>query len=407
MAEWVHTPVGLDAERWTTLRGCRKVLVMVHTIACGQRLMDAVALLAGDSRLQVVFTAPPSVFGAGVDRWLADLGGAVVPWEQAARTRFDLAVAASASDIECVHAPVVVLPHGAGFNKFIAPARTGGADAVRGAFGLDRQWLVRDGRVLPAALVLSHEQERRRLAALCPEAEPVAVVAGDPCVDRLRMAAASREKFRRSLGVGPGERLVVAASTWGGSSLLGARSDVVSRLVQEARDRRWRAAMLVHPNVWAGHGEWQVRSWMRDWTRSGLITVPVRSEWLGVLAAADAVVGDHGSTTLYATLLGRPLALVDDGAGDVDRASPMGELLRTAPRVPRSGPVLGLLDGAAAAAGPVRTGPVAARITSHPGRFAHRLRPVLYRLLSMEEPPWPPAARPVRPPVPDSFEDAA
>ncbi|GAA3735087.1 hypothetical protein [Salinactinospora qingdaonensis] len=398
METWVDVPIGLDAERWVTRRGCRVVLVMVHTLACGQRLLDVVALLRSDMRVQVVFTPAPSAFSAGVEEFLAQLGGVVLPWEQAVRMRFDLALAANTGGIENVHAPVVLLPHGAGFNKFIATAATGSAAAPRETFGLGRQWLVRDGRVLPSVLVLAHENERRRLAQACPEAVPAAVVAGDPCFDRLRLSLDSREEYRHALGVGRDERLVVAASTWGASSLLGARADVMARLVREAATTTTRAALLVHPNVWMGHGTWQVKAWLADWAAAGLLVVPVEEEWRAVLAAADAVVGDHGSATLYAALTGQPVMLASGGGADVDPHSPMGELLRSSPQLPDSGQVLSLVERVSAGWNAQRLAGVASRITSAPGEFATRMRAALYRVLEMPEPATPARTDRVEPP---------
>ncbi|PSK89900.1 hypothetical protein CLV63_1244 [Murinocardiopsis flavida] len=389
MDQWLHTPVGLNAQRWVTRPGCRTVLVMVHSVACAQRLMDVVALLKADGRIQIVFTMAPSIFHRGVPEWLAALDCVVIPWSQAEQTRFDLAIAASYWGIERIHAPLVLLPHGAGFGKFMTPALTGVAAAPRGTFGLDRQRLLHDGRVIPSALVLAHEQERRRLAEGCPEALQHAQVVGDPVVDRLLDARMVPQRFRAALGVGSDQRLAVMVSTWGPHSLLGARSDAVARLVEEAREQHgWRVALLVHPNVWASHGTWQMRAWMADWESCGLIVLPQRTDCVGVLAAADVVIGDHGSTTLYATLLDRPLAMAGAQEADVDPHAPISELLLRAPTIAESGPVLAGVEGMTARFRPGTWGSVAAQISSHPGLFATRMRRVLYEQVGLAEPQW-------------------
>ncbi|MFW5415857.1 hypothetical protein J0910_04435 [Nocardiopsis sp. CNT-189] len=391
MERWLHTPVGMSAQRWVTRPGCRTVLVVVHSVACAQRLMDAVALIQADTRVQAVFTAAPSVFTRGVREWLADLDCVEIPWEQAEQTRFDLALAASYWGIERVHAPLVLLPHGAGFGKFMTPALTGAAAAPRQTFGLDRQRLVHDGRVVPSALVLAHESERDRLAASCPEALPCAEVVGDPVADRLAEALRAPARFRAALGLAGGERLALVLSTWGRHSLIGARPDLVARLAQEAREHDgWRAALLMHPNVWAGHGAWQLRAWTADWRASGLIVPGQRTDCAGLLAAADAVLGDHGSTTLYAALTGRPVAVAAAGGADVDPGSPMAGLLARAPRIPERGPVLPCLESLPPGGPGGHLDGAAARITSQPGRFAERMRRLLYDRLELPEPPWAP-----------------
>lgn len=43
----------------------------------------------------------------------------IVPWEQALRTRFDLALAAGENDdLHLLEAPIILLPHVVGFQKF-------------------------------------------------------------------------------------------------------------------------------------------------------------------------------------------------------------------------------------------------------------------------------------------------
>ena len=58
--KWEHGPFGLDAQRGQTLRYQRTVLVVVHTVTAGTRLVDVVPMLEADLRVQVVFTYAPS-----------------------------------------------------------------------------------------------------------------------------------------------------------------------------------------------------------------------------------------------------------------------------------------------------------------------------------------------------------
>jgi hypothetical protein len=390
----------MDAGRWTTWDGCRRVLAVACTVADAQRLMDPVATVASDPRVQVVFTAAPGqVFGAGLDAWLARAGVVVVPWQQAVNTRFDLALAASASQaLDRIHAPVVLFAHGVGFNK-LTPAHRGRRGTLdRTTYGLGREGLVRDGRLVAERIALAHDDEARRLSSTCPEAVGGSRVVGDAAADRILASLERRPWCRSQLGLGSDDVWVVAASTWGRSSLLGAGRPLLERLVVESVSADCRIGLLVHPNVWAAHGSWQVHQWLGPLIAQGLEVVPPEAEWASALAAADAVVGDHGSTTVYATLTGRPVSVADGGRADVDTASPMGQALRTLPivRADAALPVDRALR-------PPRTAErealraVAARITSHPGRFAQRTRAVLYEVLGLGEPDILPAARPLRP----------
>lgn len=146
-------------EHRATLTGCQRVLFAVHTVACATRLRLVAHLFANDPGVQVVFSAAPDELGRGVEAFLARLGAVTLPWQEAVREPFDLAVAASYGELHRLRAPVVVLPHGAGHNK-LAPRQPGyGRPVAREVFGCDRERLVRHGRVVPSAIVLSHDEQ--------------------------------------------------------------------------------------------------------------------------------------------------------------------------------------------------------------------------------------------------------
>ncbi|MBM9503671.1 hypothetical protein [Actinacidiphila acididurans] len=384
-AAWRHVPVRLDVERWATRQVRRKVLAVVHTVVSGRRVMEAVRLLEGDLRVQVVFTAAPDVFSHGVAEFLDGLGGVVLPWQQAVEIEFDLAIAAAHGDIHELHAPVIVLPHGAGHNKLLPDGRRGLA-ATREVYGLNRQWLVRDGVVVPDTIVLSHKEDLARLARECPEALPAARVIGDPAYDRMMASLPGRALYRAALGVGPRQRLVVVISTWGPRSLLGQTPDVLEKLMAELPRDEYRVAAMLHPHVWNAHGEWQVRAWLADLCRAGLLLVSQHADELGPLVAADYVVCDHGSMALYGAASGAPVLMGSYPAADVSPDSPVAELSSFALRLNCERPIRKQLDRSSAGYDAERYGRVAARITSEPGRFTRRMRALLYRKLRLRPP---------------------
>ena len=53
-------------------------------------------------------------------------------------------------------APVVLMPHGAGYGKYPVRWAAPGLPAPRHAHGAERQQLVYHGRVVPAAILLAH-----------------------------------------------------------------------------------------------------------------------------------------------------------------------------------------------------------------------------------------------------------
>ncbi|GLZ06018.1 hypothetical protein Acsp03_34840 [Actinomadura sp. NBRC 104412] len=397
VSEWRRGPIGPEADRWATRRTCKSVLVVVHTVTSGQRLLDAVGVLENDLRIQVYFTQAPDEFGSGVPEFLSGLGAARMPWDQATSTTFDLAIAASHGGVHRVRAPLIVMPHGAGHGKLVS-RRAGRAAGARLVYGLDAQRLVHDGALVPAALVLAHRDDRRELARSCPEALAVASVVGDPCHDRLRASLDRRPLYKMALGVGDGRKLVVVASTWGPRSLLGSRPDLWPRLLSELPEEEFQVVTLLHPNAWHGHGEFQVRSWLADCLRRGLSLVPPEADWRAVLAAADWVIGDHGSVTTYAAVTGAPVLLGGFPGSEVNPDSAQALLGAVAPRVSGRGSLRRQLLRAADGFTPERYRAVVERITSEPGRFDRNLQRLIYRLLRLRRPAAVPGPRPVPPP---------
>ncbi len=395
--EWCQVPVGLEAERWITRTGCKKVLVVVHTVITGQRLADIVRLVESDRRVQVVFTAAPDVFSNGVTDLLRDLGGVVISWEQATRLTFDLALAAAYGSVHELHAPLIVLPHGAGYNKLVVRREPGGVVAERGVHGLDPRNLVQGGSVVPTALVLSHQADLAILGRQCPGAVPVAVVAGDPCYDQIVASRPLRERYRRALGVREAQRLVVTTSTWGSQSLFGQAAELIDRMLTELPADQYRVISLLHPNVWFGHGPRQVRAWLNDAGGRGLALVPPTSDWIGALVAADLVVCDQGSPGVYAAVADVPVLLAHFAEADVAPDSASALLAASAPRL-RAGRPLPEQFGEVVA-GRQNLDVVARRITSQPRRFHFNMRRLMYRLLRLKPPATVPAAIPADLPV--------
>ncbi|MGM1057941.1 hypothetical protein [Saccharothrix sp. Mg75] len=378
--EWPRVPIGLDAPQWVSRAGCSSVLAVVHTVTSGQRLLEAVQLIESDTRVQVVFTQAPDAFGNGVTDFLHAEGGLVLPWEMAVRERFDLAVAAAYGGLHEVHAPLVVMPHGAGYGKAFA---TGEGQVV---YGLDAQRLVHNGRVLPSAVVLAHDDEREVLRRQCPQAVDVAVVAGDPCYDRLVASLPRRDEYRAALGVRPGEEVVVVSSTWGLHSLFARFEDLLPSLLEELTPRGVRVMALVHPAAWFGHGRRQVDAWLAECREAGLVVLGPEVDWRVALIASDQVVADHGSVGVYAAAVDRPVVLVAPPVQSATSGGSPHELLRrTAPRFRPGVPVREQFEAAAPRAAALGEA-VRERLTSQPGRSSAELRRVMYRLLDIPEP---------------------
>ncbi|WP_327713466.1 hypothetical protein OG912_18135 [Streptomyces sp. NBC_00464] len=375
--------------------GRKKVLAVIHTVTYGKRLLDVLSLLEADFRIQVVFTAPPHAFGDDVPAFLARLGSMVLPWDQATRMTFDLALAVGPRGVQYIDAPLITLPHGANYLKRV----TGGANA--GVAGLRRQDLLPGGR-LPAAVGVPHHAELHELARSCPEALPVARVIGDPVYDRILASLPLRAAYRRALGLSEAQKLVVAVSTWGAQSSFGRFDALLPRLIGELPAALYRTALLVHPNVWAGHGAYQVKSWLARCDQLGMGIVPPEADWRSILIAADWIIGDHGSVTLYGTLTGAPMLLASSPEREINPSSPAATLAAHAPTLSPTHPLMEQLDYVAQEYRHEEYAPIRSRITSEPGRFNRNMRKLMYQLLGMGQP----AHEPVTIPLPEPLAPA-
>jgi hypothetical protein len=358
---WFTTPLGAGGAHRVTVPGCRKVLVIVPSVVACTRLLDLLPLLDSDFRVQVYFTQPEPC--GHTAKLLTAIGALVVPWEMALQHEFDLVLAASYRGIDRAPGPVLVLPHGAGAMKSRQRVRAAGHDA-QPVHGLDRQLLMRDGRVPASVLALSHDHELSVLESSCPEALPAAVVAGDICLDRMRASLPFRSHYRRALGVAPDETLVTISSTWTPESTFCQRPDLYRSL-----SAKHRVAAVLHPNIWATHGEWQVRSWLAG---TGVIVVPPEEGWRATMIASDVVVGDFGSTTQYAAAVGARVLLAT--CPEVRAGSLADALFRAVPMY---------ADDIAEA---VVVPGFADLISSRPGQAGAILRATMYRLLDLPEP---------------------
>jgi hypothetical protein len=393
-------PALIEQGHWLTVRDCKRVLVVVHTVTFAQRLREVFELLETDLRIQLVFTVAPHAFGNGVTEFLHGLGIATVPWEEALRSEFDLALAAGSRGVHELRTPVVRISHGAGHNKLLTDVSALAPGEPRSPGMLSRLHLLHEGRLVPSAIVYAHDRALQELARSCPEALEVAHVVGDPCVDRITAGRPGRELYRRALGIEDGQRLVVVTSTWGPASTFGRLDSLLPQLLSQLPGDGYRVAMLVHPNVFAGHGTRQVHGWLSCCRGRGIVVVPPEADWQALLIAADVIIGDHGSLTAYGTLTDATMLLTAGARREVSACSPAAMLSAVAPVVSPMYPLAEQLEYAAQLHRPGQYDDVAASLSSAPGQFHRRMRSIVYRMLGLGEPARPPFVAPPPPPPP-------
>jgi hypothetical protein len=351
---------------------------------------DVEPLFAADARLRVAYALiPGSRFASGAPDFARRNGIDLLTWTDARDRAPDLIVTASPDP--CLYeagAPVVSLPHGAGHNR-LRPELSGvsglSPEQIRGA----------EGRV-PDLLALPGPAAARRLAVDCPEALPHAEVCGDVCFERLRAGASRRRAYREALGIGPDRRLVVLSSTWDRSALARLDRTLPERLHAELPMDEFAVAFIPHPNDDLGDVP-RPTGHLRPHLANGLIMVPPDEGWRAALAAADCLVGDHGSVTFFGAAIGVPTLLAAFGFANMPPELPLARFGRTAPRFDRDLPAAPQLRQAIAA-GPVAFDFADALAEPEPGPAA-RLHRAVYGLLGVDA-PEPPSPQPVPAPTP-------
>ncbi|WP_046497189.1 hypothetical protein [Streptomyces odonnellii] len=396
----LRVPVGHDARRWSTFPGEKTLVVAARTVTSTVRVLEILpALLRGDDRITVVFAHDPtSAFNDGVLDLLHESGCRVMPWAQLGSITPDLIVSAS-ENVEVPGAglpgtgvpglgvpnwgvpgegcPVLVLPHGVGFQKLVPDSRSSRTRLS----GVVPDALLEAGR---AWLAISHPDQEEQLLTTHPKAAGHTLLVGDPVFDRLAASLPLAGSYRRALEVGDGRRLVVLSSTWARTSLIGRDPELPARLLASLPYDEYRVAAIVHPNVWSGHGAWQIHTLQAAARDSGLLLMPPVGAWQSALVAADAVVGDHGSVTLYGAALDKPVLLGAFGS-DAVPGTAIARLGRTAPRLDPRGDLRGQIESAVRTHRPGRYAEIAAGAFADPGQALVRLRTALYRLMGLAE----------------------
>ncbi|MFJ6616208.1 CDP-glycerol glycerophosphotransferase family protein [Kitasatospora sp. NPDC091335] len=347
-------------------------------------MLDVVPeILHDDARVTVVFAYDPtSAFNDGVLDLLRSLGCRTMPWSQLAESAPDLVISASENlTVPPGDYPVLVLPHGIGFQKQVPDSASTGTRLS----GLVPDSLLETRR---AWLAVSHPAQEAQLASFHPGTAGRTVLTGDPCYDRLLASDRWRDRYRSALGVLPGQRLVLVTSTWGTESLAGRHPELPAELLAQLPVDEYRVALVLHPNVWSGHGAWQVGVLQRTAVEAGLTTVDPTDGWQQALVAADLVIGDHGSVTMYGAAIGRPVLLAAFGSEAVPGTA--GWALRTAaPRLDTARPLPGQLRAALADHRPDRYDRVTSEAFTTPGQALPRLRRTVYDLLGLAPPKQP------------------
>ena len=210
--------------------------------------------------------------------------------------------------------------------------------------------------------------------------------------------APHRLTYRKALGLRPGQKLITVNSTWKDESLYGSHPDIVTELLTRLPYDHYRVALVLHPNVWSSHGPRQIRIWQDEALRSGLLLIPPHEGWRAAVIAADLVLSDHGSVSVYAAALGRPLLLSADGRDSVDPDSALGRIYEVAHPFDPHAALIPQFEQAEKLRGHTHETALT-WVSSAPGRALDLIRAEAYQLMGVAPPPGRP--RLLAPPEPE------
>jgi hypothetical protein len=210
------------------------------------------------------------------------------------------------------------------------------------------------------------------------------VVVGDTCMDDLFTGMKDRRWHRRGFSLGPTQKLVVASSTWGPRSLFATSSSTIDDLAFDLPIDEYVVAIILHPNIWNGHGEWQVKLWLRRALKAGAILIPYQQGWRSAIVAADYIVGDHGSVTYYGAMLGIPTVLGALGEDELIPGTPLETLARKLPRL--SGDTRKSVEGLPRGVDLTRHADILRAASDFPGQALERTRGLIYRMMNLDLP---------------------
>lgn len=263
-----------------------------------ERSVELAQHLFNDIRIQTFFTVPDnrSSFGNDLELRIHQKHLPFIPWQQARATSFDLGIIASSiDDFPELDMPLLLISHGPGAtsNRSLHGVNNAHSDISTASISKHSR-----------TICLVSEDER----ALYSSHRDLITI-GDPVFDSLFLSIHHRQEFRNALQAET-RKIIVVSSTWNLNSSVASHPQFINELLQRLPQDEYIIAAILHPNIWVGHGEWQIYTWLHDAIDAGLRLIPYDGGWQATIVAADYVLGDNGSVSIYANELGIPTGLI-------------------------------------------------------------------------------------------------
>lgn len=293
-----NNPLLVPNKKAATFPYQKTVLIIVRSPTTLERSVELAQHLFNDMRVQTFFTIPDnrSAFGNDLELRIHQKHLPFIPWQQARTTSFDLGIIASPiDDFPELDMPLLLISHGPGAtsNRSLHGVNNAHSDISTASISKHSR-----------TICLASEDER----ALYSSHRDLRTI-GDPVFDSLFLSVHRRQEFRNTLQAEK-RKIIVISSTWNFNSSIASHPQFISELLQHLPQDEYVVAAILHPNVWVGHGEWQIYTWLHDAIDAGLRLIPYDGGWQATVVAADYVLGDNGSVSIYANELGIPTGLI-------------------------------------------------------------------------------------------------
>jgi len=224
-------------------RAQKRVLLAVHTLLTMKYISRHLEILRGDDRLAFSATQGADLYSPGVTEALPGLGVPIVPFEEAVRQPWDLALFATHGGAVFLRgaSSKVHIQHGLGAGK-----RVDGSNFTYG-----REWALWEGRPKYDIMLESSYATMRRAIRAVPELAGHIAVVGDLFCDDVLAGMPHRETFRAQLGIEPGQTAVLFMSTWGPHGLLPLRGAALLDAAQRL-PAQYKGLVTMHNHLWSG-----------------------------------------------------------------------------------------------------------------------------------------------------------
>lgn len=295
---WRNNPLLVPGKKAATFPYQKTVLMIVRSPTTLERSVELAQHLFKDIRIQTFFTVPDnrSSFGNDLELRIHQKHLPFIPWQQARATSFDLGIIASSiDDFPELDMPLLLISHGPGAtsNRSLHGVNNAHSDISTASISKHSR-----------TICLVSEDER----ALYSSHRDLITI-GDPVFDSLFLSIHHRQEFRNALQAET-RKIIVVSSTWNLNSSVASHPQFINELLQRLPQDEYIIAAILHPNIWVGHGEWQIYTWLHDAIDAGLRLIPYDGGWQATIVAADYVLGDNGSVSIYANELGIPTGLI-------------------------------------------------------------------------------------------------